>query len=83
MKQGKKERRKKIKNPKTAKKKKKKIKKAKVFSEDWIEKRVRGIAIKDELTDEWKKRNVQEEKEFAILTAETLKNQQIFGVPEI
>ena len=47
--------------------------KAKGYSEDWIEKRVRGIAIRDELTDEWKKRGVETEKEFAILTAETQK----------
>ena len=48
----------------------KEIYKAKGYSDDWIEKRIRGIAIRDELTDEWKKRNVKEEKEFAILTAE-------------
>ena len=36
-------------------------------------KRVRGIAVRDELTDEWKKRDVGAEKEFAILTAEISK----------
>ena len=44
--------------------------KAKGYSDEWIEKRVRGIAIRDELTDEWKKRGVKENLEYAILTAE-------------
>jgi hypothetical protein len=39
----------------------KEIYKAKGYSEDWIEKRVRGIAVRDELTDDWKKRGVQED----------------------
>ena len=43
------------------------------YSEDWIEKRVRGIAIRQELTDEWKKRGVKEDKEYAILTNEISK----------
>ncbi|MEK6901771.1 MAG: phage antirepressor protein, partial [Nanoarchaeota archaeon] len=47
--------------------------KAKGYSEAWIEKRVRGIAIRDELTDEWKKREVGAEREYAILTAEISK----------
>jgi len=51
----------------------KEIYKAKGYSEDWIEKRVRGIAIRDELTDEWKKRGVETDKEYAILTAEISK----------
>jgi len=62
-----------IENPELAQKRMKEIYKAKGYSDDWIEKRVRGIAIRDELTDEWKKREVQEEKEFAILTAEISK----------
>lgn len=43
------------------------------YSEDWIEKRLRGIAVRDELTDEWKKRGVKEGRDFAILTAEIAK----------
>ncbi|MBU2590292.1 MAG: phage antirepressor protein, partial [Nanoarchaeota archaeon] len=43
------------------------------YSEEWIEKRLRGIAIRDELTDEWKNREVKTEKEFAILTNEISK----------
>lgn len=43
---------------------------AKGYSEEWIEKRSRGIAIRNELTDEWGKRGVSKEKEYSILTAE-------------
>src|SRR3989344_96122 len=62
-----------IENPELAQKRMKELYKAKGYSDDWIEKRVRGIAIRDELTDEWKKRGVREDKEFAILTAEMSK----------
>ena len=62
-----------IENPELAQKRMKEIYKAKGYSEDWIEKRVRGIAIRDELTDEWKKRGLIEEREYAILTAEISK----------
>ena len=62
-----------IENPELAQKRMKEIYKAKGYSEDWIEKRVRGIAIRDELTGEWKKRGVREEIEYAILTAEISK----------
>ncbi len=62
-----------IENPELAQKRMKETYIAKGYSEDWIEKRIRGIAVRDELTDEWKKRNVKEEKEFAILTAEISK----------
>ncbi len=62
-----------IENPELAQKRMKEIYKAKGYSDDWIEKRARGIAIRDELTDEWDKRGVKTEKEFAILTAEISK----------
>ena len=62
-----------IDNPELAQKRMKELYKAKGYSDDWIEKRVRGIAIRDELTDEWKKRGVQEERDYAILTAEISK----------
>ena len=62
-----------IENPELAQKRMKGIYKAKGYSDDWIEKRVRGIAIRDELTGEWKKRGVETEKEFSILTAEISK----------
>jgi len=59
-----------INDPELAQKRMKEIYKAKGYSDDWIEKRVRGIAIRDELTDEWDKRGVKTRKEYAILTAE-------------
>jgi len=62
-----------IENPELTQKRMKEIYKAKGYSDDWIEKRVRGIAIRDELTGEWKKRKVSEERDFAILTAEISK----------
>ncbi|MEK6921750.1 MAG: Bro-N domain-containing protein, partial [Nanoarchaeota archaeon] len=62
-----------IENPELAQKRMKELYKQKGYSEDWIEKRVRGIAVRDELTDEWKKRGLLEEKEYAILTAEISK----------
>lgn len=46
---------------------------AKGYSDDWIEKRMRGIAIRAELTDEWKDRDVGDSREYAILTAEISK----------
>ena len=60
-----------IENPELAQKRMKEIYKQKGYSDEWVEKRIRGIAIRDELTDEWKKRGV--EKEYAILTAEISK----------
>ena len=62
-----------IENPELAQKRMKEVYKAKGYSNDWIEKRVRGIAIRDELTDEWKKRGLLEEREYAILTGEISK----------
>src|SRR3989338_7745281 len=62
-----------IENPELAQKRMKELYKQKGYSDDWIEKRVRGIAIRDELTDEWKKRRVETEREFSILTAEISK----------
>ena len=62
-----------IENPELSQKRMKEIYRAKGYSEDWIEKRARGIAIRDELTDEWKKRGVQTEREYAILTSEISK----------
>ncbi len=67
------ERVKEIENPELAQKRMIETYKAKGYSDAWIEKRVRGIAIRDELTSEWKKRNVKEHTEFAILTAEISK----------
>ena len=46
---------------------------AKGYGDDWIEKRMRGIAIREELTDEWKKRGAENQIEYFILTAEISK----------
>lgn len=43
---------------------------AKGYPAEWIEKRMRGIAVREELTEEWKNRGVKEGKEYEILTAE-------------
>ncbi len=59
-----------IENPEISAKRMREIYKAKGYSDEWIEKRVRGIAVRDELTNEWKKRGVKEQTEYAILTAE-------------
>ena len=52
--------------------------KAKGYSDAWIEKRIRGIQVRDELTNEWKHRGVKEGKEYSILTAEISK--ATFGI---
>jgi len=62
-----------IENPELAQKRMKEMYKVKGYSDDWIEKRVRGIAIRDELTSEWYNRAIKTEKEYAILTAEISK----------
>ena len=62
-----------IEDPELAQKRMKEFYKAKGYSDGWIEKRVRGIAIRDELTDEWRKRGLMEEKEYAMLTSEISK----------
>lgn len=62
-----------IENPELASKRAKAIYKSKGYSDSWIEKRMRSIAIREELTDEWQSRGVQEQKDFAILTAEISK----------
>ncbi|MGC2423322.1 MAG: Bro-N domain-containing protein [Nitrospirota bacterium] len=67
-----------IENPELAAKRMRELYKAKGYSDEWIEKRVRGIAIRDELTNEWKNRSVKEHIEFAILTAEI--SQATFGM---
>lgn len=67
------ERVKEIENPELATKRTRVLYKLKGYSDDWIEKRMRGIAIREELTDEWKKREIREKREFEILTAEISK----------
>jgi len=67
-----------IEDPELATKRTRALYKAKGYSDDWIEKRMRGIAIREELTDEWKKREVNEKREYEILTAEIAK--AAFGI---
>ncbi|RLG13834.1 MAG: phage antirepressor protein [Candidatus Nanohalarchaeota archaeon] len=62
-----------IQDPELAQKRMKEIYKEKGYSDNWIEKRVRGIAIRDELTDEWDSRGIETTKEYSILTAEISK----------
>ena len=62
-----------IENPELATQRTRELYKLKGYPDDWIEKRMRSIAIREELTDEWKIREVKEQKEYAILTAEISK----------
>ncbi|MCD4817829.1 MAG: Bro-N domain-containing protein [Candidatus Cloacimonetes bacterium] len=67
-----------IENPELATKRTKALYKAKGYSDDWIEKRLRGIAIREKLTDEWDKRGIKEQRDYAILTAEI--SRATFGI---
>ena len=67
-----------IENPELATKRTRILYKLKGYSDDWIEKRVRGIAIREELTDEWQKLGAREQRDYEILTAEISK--AAFGV---
>ena len=67
-----------IENPELAQKRIRDTYRAKGYSDEWIEQRIRGIAIRDTLTDEWKKRGIKEGKEYAILTADISK--ATFGI---
>jgi len=62
-----------IQDPELAQARMKDLYRQKGYSDEWIEKRVRGIAIRHELTSEWKNRGVDEDREFAILTNEISK----------
>ena len=62
-----------IENPELATQRARELYKLKGYPEDWIEKRMRSIAIREELTDEWKKHGVEQQVEYAILTAEISK----------
>lgn len=62
-----------IEDPELAAKRTRELYRAKGYSEAWIEKRMRGIAVRAELTEEWKQRGVGKEPEYAILTAEISK----------
>ncbi|MDP2365781.1 MAG: Bro-N domain-containing protein [Ignavibacteria bacterium] len=70
-----------IENPELASKRTRMLYKLKGYSDDWIEKRMRGIAIREELTDEWQRRGAKENKDYEILTAEIAK--ATFGVTPV
>ncbi len=67
-----------IEDPELATKRTRMLYKLKGYSDDWIEKRMRGIAIREELTDEWKQRGAKEDKDYEILTSEISK--ATFGI---
>lgn len=67
-----------IENPELAQTRIRELYRAKGYSDEWIARRERGIAVRDTLTDEWKKRGIKEGKEYAILTAEISK--ATFGI---
>ena len=67
-----------IENPELAQARIRATYKAKGYSDTWIEKRIRGIQVRDELTNEWKNRGVKQGKEYSILTAEISK--ATFGI---
>lgn len=67
-----------IENPELAQERMKALYEQKDYPKDWIDKRLRGIAIRQNLTDEWKRRGISEERDYAILTAEISK--ATFGV---
>jgi DNA-damage-inducible protein D len=62
-----------IEDPELGQKRTRALYKAKGYSEAWIEKRMRGIAIREELTGKWKKQGVEKDREYEILTAEISK----------
>ncbi len=62
-----------IENPELAQQRMKELYEQKGYPKDWIDKRLRGIAIRQNLTDEWQERSISTEREFSILTAEIAK----------
>lgn len=72
------ERVKEIENPELASARARELYQAKGYPQAWIEKRLRSISVRGELTDEWKTRGVAEGREYSILTAEIAK--ATFGV---
>jgi len=67
-----------IENPELAQERMKELYELKGYPKDWIDKRLRGIAIRQNLTDEWKERGIERERDYSILTAEISK--ATFGI---
>ncbi|MEK7128526.1 MAG: Bro-N domain-containing protein [Patescibacteria group bacterium] len=61
-----------IQNPELAMGRMKNLYEQKGLSTDWIAKRMRGIAVRNTLTDEWNKRGLKKGVEYAILTNEIM-----------
>ncbi|MBI2636535.1 Bro-N domain-containing protein [Candidatus Peregrinibacteria bacterium] len=70
-----------IEDPEIATKRTRALYKAKGYPDDWIEKRMRGIAVREQLTNEWQHRGVKEGQEYGILTAEISK--ATFGITPV
>jgi DNA-damage-inducible protein D len=62
-----------IENPELAQDRAKKYYRLKGYPQNWIEKRLRSISIRQSLTDEWKERGIKHKNDFAILTSEISK----------
>ena len=62
-----------IENPELAQERMKKLYEQKGYPDSWIEKRIRGIAVRQDLTNEWKNRGIEDNRDFAILTNEIAK----------
>lgn len=67
-----------IEDPELAQERMKSLYEKKGYPKDWIDKRLRGIAIRQGLTDEWKERGIKNKIDYAILTAEISK--ATFGI---
>jgi DNA-damage-inducible protein D len=67
-----------IENPELAQDRMKELYELKGYPKDWIDKRLRGISIRQNLTDEWKERGIETERDYSILTAEISK--ATFGI---
>jgi DNA-damage-inducible protein D len=67
-----------IENPELAQERMKQLYEQKGYPKEWIDKRLRGIAIRQNLTDEWQERGISSERDFSILSAEIAK--ATFGI---
>jgi len=67
-----------IENPELAQERMKSLYEQKGYPQEWIAKRIRGIAIRQNLTAEWQERGLQRKIDYAILTSEISK--ATFGI---
>jgi DNA-damage-inducible protein D len=71
-----------IENPELAMGRMQELYEKKGYPKEWIDKRLRGIAVRQDLTDEWKQRGVTNSQEFAILTNEIMRGTFALKVDE-